>query len=111
MDKEKRPFDKQDCPRRCLVAEFADGSRQRFYADTEAAALEQITKAADECGDVAWYDGVTDENYEHGIYYMDVPDNAPHIEVLDVSNAGAIPEEIREIMQMFMTPRRNHRPS
>lgn len=52
-----------------LVAEFADGSRLLFDGLTEAAAYDQITAAAKLHGDVAWYDGVTDQHYEHGQHY------------------------------------------
>lgn len=68
-----------------LVAEFADGSRLLFDGLTEAAAYDQITAAAKLHGDVAWYDGVTDQHYEKGRYYKLVPETGLHVAQIDLT--------------------------
>ena len=95
----------------CLVAEFSDGTRQRFYADTENEALDKIAKATEEHGDIAWYDGVTDEKYIQGTYHKLVKDEAPHIQGIEITDASAAPEEIKQLMQMIFTPNSKTRPS
>ena len=52
-----------------LVAAFADGSRLTFDGLTEEQAQEAMEAAQKEHGDIGWYDGVTDVNYENGRYY------------------------------------------
>lgn len=55
--------------RHSFVAEFSDGARLRFYGPTEAGILDAIAAAVPAHGDVLWYDGVTDQQYEHGQHY------------------------------------------
>lgn len=68
-----------------LVAEFADGSRLLFDGLTEKQAYDQIAAAAKLHGDVAWYDGVTDQHYEKGRYYKLVPETGLHLTHIDLT--------------------------
>jgi len=68
-----------------LVAAFADGSRLLFDGPTEEAAYNQIAAAAKQHGDVAWYDGVTDQHYEKGRYYKLVPETGLHLTHIDLT--------------------------
>ena len=56
--------------RHSFVAEFSDGARLRFYGPTEAGILDAIAAAVPAHGDVLWYDGVTDQHYTKGRYYL-----------------------------------------
>lgn len=60
-------------PAYCLVAQFADGSRLRFSGITYEQAYTAMNEAQAEHGDIAWYDGVTDEHYENGKFYAAIP--------------------------------------
>lgn len=68
-----------------LVAAFADGSRLLFDGLTEAQAYDKIVAAAELHGDVAWYDGVTDQHYENGRYYQLVPESGLHLTHIDLT--------------------------
>ena len=65
-----------------LVAAFADGSRLTFDGLTEEQAQEAMEAAQKEHGDIGWYDGVTDVNYENGRYYKTIPE-PPCINIVD----------------------------
>ena len=65
-----------------LVAAFADGSRLTFDGLTEEQAQEAMEAAQKEHGDIGWYDGVTDVNYENGRYYKTIPE-PPCVNVVD----------------------------
>lgn len=56
-----------------LVAQFADGTRRTFDGLTEEQAQQQMEAAQAKHGDITWYDGVTDVNYEKGVYYKMIP--------------------------------------
>ena len=56
-----------------LVAEYADGTRSTFDGLTEAHAMQQLEAAQAEHGDITWYDGVTDVNYDKGRYHKTLP--------------------------------------
>lgn len=56
-----------------LVAQFADGTRCTFDGLTEDQARSQMEAAQTQHGDIAWYDGVTDVNYENGVYHKLIP--------------------------------------
>lgn len=60
-----------------LVAQFTDGARLTFDGLTWDQAYQAIVRACQEHGDMLWYDGVTDEHYEHGQYYRLVPQPDP----------------------------------
>ena len=65
-----------------LVATFADGSRLTFDGLTEQQAYDAMADAQEEHGDIGWYDGVTDVNYEHGQYYKTLP-TPPAVHIVD----------------------------
>lgn len=71
-----------------LVASFADGSRLLFDGITEEAAQSAMEAAQARHGEITWYDGVTDANYDHGRYYATLPPT-PEIYVIDITD----PEE------------------
>lgn len=56
-----------------LVAEYADGTRRTFDGLTEQQAKTDMEAAQQAHGGVVWYDGVTDEHYEHGRYHALTP--------------------------------------
>lgn len=56
-----------------LVAQFSDGSRLLFDGLTKQQAMDAMTAAQEAHGDIAWYDGVTDQHYEKGTYYELTP--------------------------------------
>lgn len=58
-----------EMPAYCLVASYADGTRQLFYGDTDEEAQEKLEAAMSEHGQITWYDDVTDLNYQRGKYY------------------------------------------
>jgi len=60
-------------PAHRLVAEFADGQRLTFDGFTYEQARDAMEAAQDEHGDITWFDGVTDEHYENGVYYAAFP--------------------------------------
>lgn len=64
------------------MADFSDGSRLTFDGLTEEQAQEAMEAAQKEHGDIGWYDGVTDVNYENGRYYKTVPP-PPCINIVD----------------------------
>ena len=66
-----------------LVASFADGSRLLFDGADEDQARQLMEAAQSQHGDITWWDGVTDQNYEHGHYYASVP-RPPEITVIDL---------------------------
>ena len=80
MDKTQEIF-----PAFRLVAQFADGTRQTFDGFTEDQAQQQMEAAQNLHGDIVWYDGVTDEHYENGIYYKMVPP-PPEINIIDLTD-------------------------
>lgn len=108
-------MDNEKCARCCLVAEFSDGTRKRFYAESEEVAFDLITEAAGNHDGLAWYDGVTDENYEKGIYYKYIPDTALHTQGIDLTAKAAGPsdsETIQDIIRLITKPASgSHRPS
>lgn len=56
-----------------LVAQFADGARLLFDGLTMQQAMDAMSEAQEQHGDIAWYDGVTDQHYENGTYYQLTP--------------------------------------
>ncbi len=65
---------KTECfPAHRLVAEFADGQRLTFDGFTYEQARDAMEAAQDEHGDIAWFDGVTDEHYENGVFHAAFP--------------------------------------
>lgn len=56
-----------------LVAQFADGQRLYFDGLTEQQAQQRMEAAQAQHGDITWYDGVTDIDYEHGRYHAMTP--------------------------------------
>lgn len=68
-----------------LVAQFADGTRQTFDGLTEDQARQLMEAAQLRHGDIAWYDGVTDEHYENGVYHKMVPP-PPEIAMIDLTD-------------------------
>lgn len=68
-----------------LVAEFDDGARLLFDGLTEQQAYDRIVAATSAHGDVVWYDGVTDQHYEHGKYHALVPDPGLHVARVDLT--------------------------
>lgn len=75
-----------------LVAQFADGQRLTFDGLTEAQAEAQMEAAQTVHGDIYWYDGVTDQHYENGLYYKLAP-QAPTINFIDLTD---LPPETEE---------------
>ncbi len=67
-----------------LVAEFSDGARLTFDGLTETQAYDAMVAVCDEHGDLGWYDGVTDVNYEKGQYYKTLP-RPPCVDIVDFS--------------------------
>lgn len=67
-----------------LVAAFADGSRRLFDGLTEDQAKAAMEAAQAQHGDITWYDGVTDDHYEHGRYYGTLPPE-PEITIIDIT--------------------------
>lgn len=65
-------------PAYLLVAQFADGSRLLFDGLTEQQAMTKMETAQKDHGDITWYDGVTDQNYENGVYHAAFPP-PPHL--------------------------------
>lgn len=66
-----------------LVAEFADGKRLTFDGLTEEQARQNMEDAQAQHGDIAWYDGVTDANYDRGKYYKLIP-QPPCVNLVDL---------------------------
>ena len=65
---------KTECfPAHRLVAEFADGQRLTFDGFTYEQAHDAMEAAQDEHGDITWFDGVTDQYYENGVFHAAVP--------------------------------------
>ncbi len=56
-------------PAHRLVAEFADGQRIIFDGFTWEQARDAMEAAQIEHGEIAWFDGVTDEHYENGVFH------------------------------------------
>lgn len=69
-----------------LVASFADGSRLLFDGITEDAARRAMEAAQDQHGDITWWDGVTDDHYDHGHFYA-VMDPTPEITIIDLNQS------------------------
>lgn len=67
-----------------LVASFADGSRLLFDGADEDQARQLMEAAQSQHGDITWWDGVTDQNYEHGRYYATLPPS-PEISIIDLT--------------------------
>lgn len=65
-----------------LVAEYGDGSRLLFDGLTEQQAMDALEAAQAQHGDIVWYDGVTDQHYERGVYHALVPP-PPVIDIFD----------------------------
>ena len=68
-----------------LVAQFADGQRLYFDGPTEQQAQQHMEAAQAQHGDITWYDGVTDLNYEHGRYYAMTPP-PPTVNLFDLTD-------------------------
>ena len=66
-----------------LVASYADGSRLLFDGITEEQARQAMEDAQSQHGDITWWDGVTDQFYDHGQYFGLIPP-APEIFVIDL---------------------------
>ena len=67
------------------MAQFADGTRQTFDGFTEDQARQRMEAAQAQHGDITWYDGVTDEHYESGVYHKMVPP-PPEITMFDLTD-------------------------
>lgn len=67
-----------------LVASYADGARLTFDGVTEADAMRRLEAAQETHGEITWYDGVTDENYDHGKYFRLIPP-PPTIPIIDLT--------------------------
>ncbi len=52
-----------------IVGAFSDGSRLTFDGLTERQAVDAMSAAQTQHGDIVWWDRVTDANYEDGQYY------------------------------------------
>lgn len=74
-----------------LVAEFMDGSRLLFDGLTEQQAMDALEAAQAQHGDIYWYDGVTDQHYERGVYYALLP-RPPVIDMFDFTEL-ILPED------------------
>ena len=72
-----------------LVAEFMDGSRLLFDGLTEQQAMDALEAAQAQHGDIYWYDGVTDQHYERGVYHALRP---PVIDMFDFTEL-ILPED------------------
>lgn len=70
-----------------LVAAFADGSRLLFDGLTEAQAKEAMEAAQQRHGDISFWDGVTDLNYENGRHCGTLPPT-PEITIIDLTDYG-----------------------
>lgn len=66
-----------------LVAAFADGSRLYFDDISESRALAAAQAAQAVHGDITWFDGVTDANYDHGLL-LDLLPPPPEITLIDL---------------------------
>lgn len=75
-----------------LVAQFADGTRAYFDGLTEAQAEARMEAAQKIHGDISWYDGVTDVNYEGGKYHAMIPP-PPCITIIDLTEYDENAEE------------------
>lgn len=69
-----------------LVSAFADGARLTFDGASEAAARERMEAAQGLHGGITWWDGVTDEHYEKGLFFAAVPSDASTIAIIDLSD-------------------------
>lgn len=67
-----------------LVASFADGARLLFDGLTEEQAQQSMEAAQVQHGEITWWDGVTDLNYERGRYYATLPPS-PEISIIDLT--------------------------
>lgn len=56
-----------------LVAQFADGQRLYFDGLNEQQARQRMEAAQTRHGEITWYDGVTDLDYENGMYHAMIP--------------------------------------
>lgn len=77
-----------------LVAEYADGSRLLFDGLTEQQAMDALEAAQAQHGDIVWYDGVTDQHYERGVYHALAP-QPPVIDIFDFTEL-IIPDDNEE---------------
>ena len=68
----------------CLVAQFSDGSRQLFYGSTEEQAVKAMDAAQAQCGEITYWDGVTDLDYEKGVS-RDLLQEPPTIPIIDLT--------------------------
>lgn len=77
-----------------LVAQFADGQRLYFDGLTEQQAQQRMEAAQAQHGDLTWYDGVTDQHYERGVYHALSP-QPPVIDIFDFTEL-IIPDDNEE---------------
>lgn len=71
----------------------ADGSRLTFDGLTERQAVDAMSAAQTQHGDIVWWDRVTDANYEDGQYYKALP-QPPVVTVVDYDGyAGPLDEQ------------------
>ena len=75
-----------------LVAQFADGQRLYFDGLTEQQAQQRMEAAQAQHGDITWYDGVTDLDYENGRYHAMTPP-APILNLFDLTD---YPDQLHE---------------
>lgn len=68
-----------------LVAQFADGQRLYFDGLTEQQAQQHMEAAQAQHGEITWYDGVTDRDYEGGRYHAMIPP-PPTINLFDFTD-------------------------
>ena len=70
-----------------LVAAFDDGQRLTFDGFTYEQAHDAMEAAQDEHGDITWFDGVTDEHYENGVFHAAFPP-PPHFPFPIIDTTG-----------------------
>lgn len=76
-----------------LVAEYADGARLTFDGFTWQQAYDAVEQAQDAHGDVAWYDGVTDEHYENGKFHAAAPPPHSPFPIIDATDDPDFPQQ------------------
>ena len=68
-----------------LAAAFADGTRTHFDAINETQARAAMEAAQALHVDIIWFDAVTDEHYDHGVYFAARP-ATPEIALFDLTD-------------------------
>ena len=84
-------------PYRC-AASYADGSRLAFNGLTREQARSAMESAAEQHGDISWWDWVTDTNYCGGKYYKLIPPPI-HLPVPMIDLTDVPPEDCEKALQ------------